>query len=232
MTVEQNISDELGRNSQAAGSEPRYAALQAVIDRAVSLGLADSVSITEIRPDGLMTRVSSDLNAAQADELQYRLGEGPCVDAAGDIAENIVISNDTKLDERWPGWGPTAAEGGCGAVISVQLFTIRKKPIGAVNLFHRIPQDYQSNDLDAAALVATHASIALAQGRHDENLWRAIDGRHVIGMAQGIIIQRFSLGPDEAYQFLSRVSQRANTKLHLVAEQIIRTRRIPGVDDH
>ncbi|MEJ7649890.1 MAG: hypothetical protein WKF57_12795 [Nakamurella sp.] len=102
------------------GSEVRYAALRAVIDRAVTLGLADSVSITEIRTDGLVTRVATDPDTAQADESQYQLGEGPCVDCAGKVAANVIVSANTAQDARWPRWGAIAAERGCAAVISCQ----------------------------------------------------------------------------------------------------------------
>ena len=51
--------------------------------------------------------------------------------------------------------------------------------------------------------------------------------RHVIGMAQGIVMERFGLDEDRSFAFLSRLSSHQNRKLRDLAGDLVRTRTIP-----
>jgi AmiR/NasT family two-component response regulator len=50
----------------------------------------------------------------------------------------------------------------------------------------------------------------------------------VIGQAQGILMERYSLSPAEAFTVLKRVSQDSNTKIAAIAADLVRTRVTPG----
>jgi AmiR/NasT family two-component response regulator len=52
--------------------------------------------------------------------------------------------------------------------------------------------------------------------------------RNLIGMAQGILIERLKITPDRAFAVLSRLSQESNTKLRDVARRLVETGEIPG----
>ena len=54
--------------------------------------------------------------------------------------------------------------------------------------------------------------------------------RHVIGIAQGILMQRYDMGEDAAFDVLRRYSSHDNIKLREVAERVIDERRLPGHD--
>ena len=62
-------------------------------------------------------------------------------------------------------------------------------------------------------MVAAHASVALAKVRSERDLWRAIDSRHLIGQAQGMLMERFKLSPEKSFAVLRRYSQQHNIKL-------------------
>lgn len=88
----------------------------------------------------------------------------------------------------------------------------------------------RSFDLDDAALGATfagHASIARASAQTESGLREAIDGRHVIGLAQAILMERFDLSADQAFAVLRRYSQDRNTKLRAVACHVVQARTLP-----
>lgn len=53
-------------------------------------------------------------------------------------------------------------------------------------------------------------------------LREALESRHVIGMAQGILIARYGLSIERAFEFLRRLSQDNNTKLKDVAAAVVR----------
>lgn len=65
------------------------------------------------------------------------------------------------------------------------------------------------------------------------NLVDAIEGRDVIGMAKGILMQAEDIGPEEAFQVLVKASQRENKKLRQVAHDLVehRTGRFEHVAD-
>jgi AmiR/NasT family two-component response regulator len=52
----------------------------------------------------------------------------------------------------------------------------------------------------------------------------------VIGQAEGILMERFGIDAEQAFNVLRRVSQDRNVKLSLIAEELVRTRRTPGTE--
>lgn len=191
----------------------------------VDLGVADSASVTErVGNHEFRTRGATDDRAAAADRLQYELHEGPCIEAA--YEDGLVSSNDVSVDPRWPRWGTAASGVGVGAVISVQLY-VHEDTMGALNLFYAQRRDLTADDLEVAQLVAVPISIELAHSRQDEHLWKAIDARHRIGQAQGILMHQFGISENEAFAVLRRLSQEHNTKLHLIADQMVRRGQFP-----
>ena len=65
---------------------------------------------------------------------------------------------------------------------------------------------------------------------HRERIERALRNRDLIGQAKGIIMCRYGVHADEAFEVLRRRSQRTNCKLLAVAEQVVETGMIDGVD--
>lgn len=201
------------------------AALALVVDLAVGAGLADMAGVAQRLPGGaLETTAPTNELVTTADKLQYELHEGPCVDAS--YTAEILFSEDVSVDRRWPRWGPQAAALGIGSIMSVQLY-IDAEALGALNLYSLGTRTYSPAVMETARLVGTHASIALAHFRGTEHLLKAIDARHMVGMAQGIVMERYKLGSEQAFAFLQRVSQQTNQKLHLIASEIVRTGKIP-----
>ena len=150
--------------------------------------------------------------------MQYEFGEGPCYEAVKE--EGNFLSEDVSHDARWPRWGPEAAKLGLNSLLGLRLQT-RKETFGALNLYHRQPRAYDDDDVAVAGIFAAHASVALAASNNDANLRRAIDTRHVIGQAQGILMVKYGLDDVRAFAVLRRLSQDGNIKLRQVAQQIV-----------
>jgi hypothetical protein len=84
-----------------------------------------------------------------------------------------------------------------------------------------------------ARTAAAHdrAEASNKQRRSDElvgQLREALASRTVIGQASGILIERFKLTPEQAFQLLVQASQRRNTKLRVVAQVVVETGQAPG----
>lgn len=119
-------------------------------------------------------------------------------------------------------------------MLSFQLFT-SADTLGALNLYSRRPEAFDEEDLSAGLMLAAHAAVALAESQHAEQLRTAALNRTIIGQAQGILMERFSLTGDRAFTVLRRVSQDRNVKLHEVANQLVATRVLPTatvIDPH
>lgn len=164
----------------------------------------------------------------QADHLQYELGEGPCIEAAWE--DTTFLSHDLASDPRWPAWAPKAAALGFGSMLAARL-SIGKQTIGALNLYSADVRDYTTDDRATAVIFASHAAATLVSVRERENLKDAIEGRTLIGQAQGILMSRFDLDADRAFAVLRRFSQTQNTKLRAVAELVIASGELPTLED-
>lgn len=173
------------------------------------------------------TLAPTDPIVSQADQLQYELGEGPCVEAAWE--EDTFLSTDLSSDPRWPSWGPKAVALGFGSMLAARL-SIGDKTIGALNLYSADARDYTREDRDTATTFAAHAAATLITVRERENLRGAIEGRTLIGQAQGILMARFDLDADRAFAVLRRFSQTQNVKLRAVAEMVVDNGDLPSID--
>lgn len=162
--------------------------------------------------------------ACRAAQLEVELKQGPAGTA---LTEEIdVRAAGPGVDHRWPEWGPRAAALGISAVLAARL-TAGDRPIGAVVAYSTAPGGYTGEAEAVAEAFCRHAAVALSTSREGEGLQRAMDSRKVIGQAQGILMERFAVDADQAFQVLLRYSQHGNVKLIAVAERIIATRRLP-----
>jgi hypothetical protein len=60
-----------------------------------------------MRHDRFRTISATDDLVREADNLQYRLGTGPCVDAI--LTDSIYRPRDLMTDDRWPNYGKQVA---------------------------------------------------------------------------------------------------------------------------
>jgi len=205
-----------------------------VLDRVVysAAGLvpeADFASITLRKGESeFETPVSTDAVATRLDEVQYRTGEGPCVDATRRNGDGIAVDQDLRNSRQWPRFGPAAAELGVHSVICFGLLPTSPAPrLGALNLYSREAGALGEVDRDVGLLVAAHAGAALGAARSLEaadlrvaNLERALLSRDVIGQAKGMLMAHRGITAEEAFDVLRAASQNLNIKLAHIAEAI------------
>jgi AmiR/NasT family two-component response regulator len=79
--------------------------------------------------------------------------------------------------------------------------------------------------------LAAHLAVSLAASREIDGLGVALHSRTVIGQAVGILMERLGLGAEQALAYLKRVSSHSNTKLVLVAMELVETRTLPTTPD-
>jgi GAF domain-containing protein len=151
-------------------------------------------------------------------------GHAPLAEAMR-TGQNVLI-RDTATDGRWPEWAAEVCELGVRAVLDVPL-TTTKGTVGMLGLYSTAPDAFGPDDIAVAHILARHASVAVASAVQEANLAAAVDARKLIGQAMGILMERFDLDSDRAFEVLRRHSQNTNTKLRGVAQQLIDTRKLP-----
>ena len=63
--------------------------------------------------------------------------------------------------------------------------------------------------------------------RTAENLQAALESRAVIDQAEGVLVERYRLTPDQALQLLAQASTNANRKVRDVVDDLVRTGEFP-----
>jgi GAF domain-containing protein len=168
---------------------------------------------------------TSDL-VRRGDLLQYELQEGPCLDAAWN--EKQVYAGDLAREPRWATWAPRVVdELGVHSMLCTRLFT-NEDTLGALNIYSPKADAFDEDSRDDILALASHAAVAVSSARQIEGLAIAVDRRTTIGKAVGMIMERFDLSDDRAFDVLRRLSSHENRKLYDIAEQVVATRRIPG----
>lgn len=199
--------------------------LVAIAAAAVELLDCDAAGVCLIRGREIESCAATDPAVEHADKLQGELGEGPGLQAVQTQATFVV--HDLAADSRWPRYGPAVAQLGLRSLVSLRLHTFQLS-LGALTLYSTRVRDWSRPDLAAAHALGAHASVALAAARRESGLRHAVEARHLIGLAQGILMQQFGLSDENAFAVLRRYSQHHNVKLRTVAESVIETRTLPG----
>jgi GAF domain-containing protein len=175
-------------------------------------------SITMRHPDGTLDSYAmTDDLLVELDEKQFELQEGPCYDAATDQA--FSVSGDLRADERYPRYGEAAAQAGVRSQAGIRLFE-NPKTIGSLNLYSRNVGAFQ--DIHALGKLFAHqAAVALAYSIEIQTLKEALATRTRIGQAVGVVMERYKVPEQQAFAFLTRLSQNRNVKLRVVADELI-----------
>ena len=163
------------------------------------------------------TRAGTGQLVWEVDELQYKLHEGPCYDAIRH--GGVTVVDDMATETRWPRYVSEVTARGLRAQMGLQLFT-EDGTLGGLNLYSRKP-GIDPDAVQLAELFAAHASIALGRARHEHQLNESVASRQAIGTAVGIIMERYRISEDRAFQFLVRASSTSNLKLRVIAQELV-----------
>ncbi|MGY1634874.1 ANTAR domain-containing protein [Geodermatophilus sp. SYSU D01186] len=188
-------------------------------------------SVSLLINDKPSTAVYTGRLAMDCDESQYGRGYGPCLHAAS-TGELVEIAN-MQTETRWRDYTARAVEHGARSSLSVPL-PISEGVRGALNIYAREPDVFDEDSRSVATRFAPYAAVAAAnmyayEDARDmaEHYERALGSRAGIDQAKGILMERYKLTPDTAFQALARVSMQTNTKVRDVAETLVRTGVFP-----
>ena len=186
----------------------------------------DHAGITINENGRLVTCASSDDLVCRANQRQTELGQGPCLDVRRD--QNTLVSPSLAVEPRWPAWAPAVhAELGVDSMMSLLVYT-DDHSFGALSLYCGSGR-FEADDVAVAQALAGHLSVLMAAEREIDQLGLALHNRNIIGQAQGVLMERYDMTADQAFDYLRRISSSTNRKVAVVAAEIAETRRVPDV---
>ncbi|MEV6620988.1 GAF and ANTAR domain-containing protein [Amycolatopsis sp. NPDC051106] len=185
----------------------------------------DAATITLLRGGEPYTPAGTSTVCVELDRDQYRLGAGPCLDAAtsGRVTR---VAIDAAAD-RWPRFAAGAAAAGMGSFLSAPI-VIDGEHAGAVNCYSTDTTGFADLDEQLLELFTAAAEAGLrvfARYSHArdvaQQLQTALETRGVIEQAKGVIMAARRIPADEAFQVLVAQSQNGNIKLRDLAARLI-----------
>jgi GAF domain-containing protein len=194
------------------------------------------VSVTLLVEDRPTLMASTGQLAVDLDERQYERGYGPCLDCAR-TGEMVEVA-DARTDPRWRDYLARAVEYGALSSLSVPLLVDEDQRVsGALNIYARDAHAFDEGSRAVAARFGPYAAVAVGnmhayQSARDlaGNLQVALESRAVIDQAKGILMERYRLTPDQAFQMLARASMATNRKVRRIAEHLVLTGELLGGD--
>jgi transcriptional regulator with GAF, ATPase, and Fis domain len=185
----------------------------------------DEATITLLRGEEPDTPAGTSAVVVALDLDQYRLGAGPCLDAAtsGKVTR---VAIDVAAD-RWPQFAADATAAGMGSFLSAPIM-VDGEHAGAINCYSTDTTGFADLDEQLLELFTAAAEAALrvfARYSHARDLARqlrtALDTRGVIEQAKGVIMAARRIPADEAFHVLVEQSQNENIKIRDLATQFI-----------
>jgi len=152
------------------------------------------------------------------DDLQEKVGEGPCIDAAS--GSTVVRVDDLGTDTRWPLYSKGAADAGVTSALSFKLYTA-PGVLAALNIFGKAPNAFTDRDEEVGLMLATNAAVALQMVNSREQFESALASRDIIGQAKGMVMERFGVDAVQAFSLLVRLSQDSNVPVAKLSAQLV-----------
>jgi ANTAR domain/GAF domain len=192
---------------------------------------ADAAGITLATAQEIESRAPFNDEIRQLDQIQIRLGQGPCLRALDDPPLGGVVIVDDLIGadaDRWPRFAAEAEVYGYRSMCSTQL-SANGGPHAALNVYAHAPAVFDAHARTVAGLFGVQAALLLYGAEHAHNLEIALGSRDLIGQAKGILMERFDVSADHAFQMLVRSSQDTNLKLADVARWLVGERGKRGL---
>jgi GAF domain-containing protein len=178
---------------------------------------------------------SSGASARMYDELQFTLGEGPCLDSVTRRIPILIVDLADPKEARWPAYRP--------AMLAHQIRGVHVIPVvvagefvGALDLFRAQPGSLPGADLAGAAAAAELAAIPLldildgdlhaAVTDPNSNAWEELStlSRAEVSQATGMLVAQLEVEPTEALIRLRAHAYATGRSITDIAREIIARR--------
>lgn len=169
-------------------TDPLFVGISAICDTVVRLTGVDGAAVAVLAPSmGVRELVyATDALAQQLDELQFTLGEGPCVDAYQRGAPLMFPTVDAEeFDTRWPAFTAELVALGVAAVFAYPV-PGDHHPLGVLELYRRTEGHLTELEQGSAQICASALRSTLESNWHEHlaqstSEQAAVDAAAVLG---------------------------------------------------
>ncbi len=200
---------------------------RAAVDTLPATGAAVSLMTGQ---GSFVVAAASDPATALLADLQFTLGEGPCLDAYATGAP--VLVPDLAVDglARWPGYAAAAHEHGIGAVFAFPL-QVGAARLGTLDVFDEKPFTLAASGLSLALTFADVATSAVldgqagaAPGHIPAGFDDALESQLHVHQAQGMVMIQLGVSLAEALARLRAHAYAHDRRLTDVANDVVERR--------
>jgi ANTAR domain/GAF domain len=143
------------------------------------------------------------------DELQFTLGEGPCLDSVAQKAPVLVADLADVVETRWPHFGPAMLAHQIRGVFAMPVL-VAGEHVGALDFFRIQPGHLVGDNLTGAIAAAELAGVPLLDLMNDDlqaavddphsNAWADLNmlSRTEVSQATGMLVAQLGVEPAEA----------------------------------
>jgi GAF domain-containing protein len=186
---------------------------------------ADGAGLTLLEMDRADLIVKSEPFVRAIDDIQYSIGQGPCISAAA--TGETKRSGSLRDDARWPLFGPRAGELGVHSALSLPLKT-SSGVLGAMNVYAHAPNSFTDRAQTLGERFAISAALAVQNAQILEQATRLVDqlhaglkGRGLIDQAIGVLRRREGSTAAEAMSRLVEMGEQQHISLSAVAISVV-----------
>lgn len=152
---------------------------------------------------------SSGASARVYDELQFTLGEGPCLESVARRRPVHAEDLADPADTRWPAYGPAMKAHDIRSVVAMPV-VVAGEHVGALDLFCAAPGRLGGKQLAGAVAAAELAGVPVldllgadlkaAAGDPNSDAWAELNAlsRAEVSQATGMLVAQLGIEPTEA----------------------------------
>ncbi|GAB1688546.1 GAF and ANTAR domain-containing protein [Krasilnikovia sp. M28-CT-15] len=206
-------------------------ALQQLCNAAAGVLSASGTAVSVMAEDGARgVAAASDSASELIDELQFVLGEGPCIDAFATRRPVLVPDLADGAANRWPAYTPAAHDEGVRAVFAFPL-QVGAARLGVLDVFRARAGPLTGAELRQALTFSELAVRTLLDGQDvaisgaaADGLDEAIEHSPELFQAQGMVMVQLGVSLAEALVRIRAHTYAENRRLNDVARDIVARR--------
>jgi GAF domain-containing protein len=172
-----------------------------------------------------ITSAVSDRLAVEVDLVQYRTGEGPCLEAMR--TTNVIRVDVVERDRRFTRFAPGALDLEINSVLSIPL-TMDGRTVGGLNLYSRDADAFDAGTEAAVRPIADFAAEAIATSPlfaytldMVDGLVETLESRALIAQAMGVIMATEQRTSEEALNRLRELAMTSSEAMRTVAQWVL-----------
>jgi GAF domain-containing protein len=180
------------------------------------------ITLNTTEAAAVATPAASHEYAALLDEVQQKYHEGPCLHAARH--GEAVLVRDIAADVRWPRYRREALNRTpVRSILSLPMFADTRR-LGALNAFAEKADAFDATSRNVATVYAALGALAWGSVVLYRQMTVAVQSRDTIGQAKGMLMERYKINAQQAFDMLRSMSQSSNVPVRTVASQLVAAR--------